>query len=188
MNKNKQKSYNVAVLGLLTAVTFILINTPFGTIPFGPISVTIAHLPILIATLMFGLKEGLVIALVFGLTSMARAFYAPQGVLDPLFMNPLISVLPRLMIPITTHYTYILLGKLNKYIKTSAAVIVGNLTNTFFVFLAIYLFVRPTFEAAMGMDAIPAIIAIVSSIAFFETLFAVLITVPIVLRIRVKGK
>lgn len=185
MNKSRERNFNIAILGLLTAIMIIMMLTPFGTLSFGIISITIAHIPILLATLMLGLKEGLIMALIFGLMSMSKAIMAPEGILDPLFQNPLISIVPRMMIPITTYYTSKLLSKTNKYVATTLSVIVGNLTNTFFVYFSMYLFVKDQFEALMGKSAMTAILGLVSTSTLIKTVIVVLITVPIVLRVKV---
>ena len=185
MNRSRERNYRIAILGLLTAIMLIMMVTPFGTLNFGIISITIAHIPILLATLMLGLKEGLIMALIFGSLSMLKAITAPEGILDPLFQNPLISIAPRLMIPITTHYTAKALSKLDNIIKTTIAVIVGNLTNTFFVYLSMYLFVKDQFEAISGKSAITTILGLVSTSTLIKTVIVVIITVPIVLRVKV---
>lgn len=188
MNKSRERNYNIAILGLLTAIMLIMMLTPFGTLSFGVISITIAHIPILLATLMLGLKEGLTMAFIFGTLSMLKAITAPEALLDPLFQNPLISIVPRLMIPITTYYTAKLFSKANNIIKTTIAVIVGNLTNTFFVYLSMYLFVKDQFEAISGKSAITTILSLISTSTLIKTVIVVLITVPIVLRIKIKPK
>lgn len=177
-----------------------MLYTPLGTINFGFISITVAHIPILVATIMFGLKQGLALSLIFGLTTMWIAITAPQGILDPLFQNPLVSILPRLLIPVATHFTYRGLERLNernsdnKLIKrlsdktgrTTIAVTMGNLANTFFVYLAIYLFVRDRFEALTGQSALTLILSLISSATLIQTLIIIFISVPIITRIKIK--
>ncbi len=68
------------------------------------------------------------------------------------------------------------------------ASIVGNLSNTFFVFLSLYLLVGDKIEAIFNKSALTVIFEIISAVAFFETLFVVLITVPIVTRINLNKK
>ena len=179
----------------------VMIYTPLGTISFGMISITVAHIPILIATMMFGLKQGLVLSLIFGSLSMWIAITAPMGIIDPLFQNPLISILPRLLIPVATHFTFVGLKNLNSKISESnnifkkftsetgratIAAVIGNLANTFFVYLAIYLFVKDKFEALTGENALTLIVSLISSVTLIQTLIIVFITVPIVTRIKIK--
>ena len=56
------------------------------------------HGVVIIGAILEGPVVGLGIGLIFGLFSMLQAAVAPTGVLDPLFVNPLLSVLPRLFI------------------------------------------------------------------------------------------
>lgn len=185
MKNQRSKNYEIAVLGLLTAIMIIMGVTPLGTISFGTVSITIAHIPILLATLMLGFHYGFTLALIFGVFSMTKAYLAPAGILDPLFQNPLISILPRLMIPIMTFLSYKLLKNLNQTIRVGISVVVGNLTNTFFVYLSMYLFVKDKFENLMDRSAISAIIGLVSTSTLIKTIVVVIITVPIVMRIKI---
>lgn len=179
----------------------VMMFTPLGTISFLFISITIAHIPVLIATIMFGLKSGLVLSLLFGGMSMWIAITAPVGILDPLFQNPLISILPRLLIPVATHYTYVGLTSLNEKVSETnkivkgmsnptgraiISVVVGNLANTFFVYLCIYLFVKERFEQLSGQSALSLIISLISSATLIQTLIIVFISVPVITRIKVK--
>lgn len=176
----KQDNFKLTIISLMIAVTLVMVMTSLGTISFGIISVTIAHIPILITAIVIGLKEGLIVAFAFGLFSMIRAITAPLGILDPLFANPAISILPRLMIPITTYFLYKYLSKINDTLGTIVAVALGNLTNTFFVYFSMFLFMRARVEEAMGKDFKTVIIGLVSTSTAIKTVLVVIITVPIV--------
>ena len=91
---------------MLISITIVMMLTPIGTIRLPIVSVTIAHIPTLIATLVIGLKAGIILDIAFGVTSMIMALTMATAPFDLLFINPLISVLPRAFIPITTYFTY----------------------------------------------------------------------------------
>lgn len=80
----------VVVLGLVPNLGFITIN------PF--VGFTIIHIPILIGGYYGGRRVGGFLGTVFGLMSLFVAFTRPTGALDPIFTNPLVSVLPRFLI------------------------------------------------------------------------------------------
>lgn len=185
MKEKQNKNRRLAFLGLLTAITFIMIYTPLGTISIGPVSITIAHIPVLIATIMLGFEEGLIMGLVFGLTTMSKALISPMGILDPLFQNPLVSVLPRLMIPVITYVVYTLMAKANKTLRSLSAIVAGNLANTLFVGLALYFIVGGQLEAIIQQDALTVVLSIVSAAAIPETIGVSLITLPIVSRLKI---
>jgi uncharacterized membrane protein len=132
-----RKSVITAVLG---GITILLGLTHWGFIPwFGGISLTIMHVPVIIGAILEGPIVGLGIGLIFGLFSMLQAAIAPTGVLDPLFVNPLLAVLPRLFIgPVA----WLVWSALKKWPVPGLIVsgIAGSLTNTVLVLGALGLF------------------------------------------------
>ncbi|MBS6475842.1 MAG: ECF transporter S component [Clostridiales bacterium] len=95
----KRTVLNIVITGLFVALmgimSFLLPN--IGFIPLGVVSVSLVHLPVVVGAIVCGWKEGLILSLAFGLMSWIRS-YMPMGAADVLFQNPLIAVLPRLMI------------------------------------------------------------------------------------------
>jgi uncharacterized membrane protein len=85
----------VIVLGLVPNLGFISIN------PF--VGFTIIHIPILIGGYFGGRKVGGFLGALFGVLSLYVAFTRPVGALDPIFTNPLVSVLPRFLIGYFAH-------------------------------------------------------------------------------------
>ncbi|MBN1264201.1 MAG: ECF transporter S component [Anaerolineales bacterium] len=89
----------VVITALMAAVTVVLGWTHWGFIPwFGGVSLTIMHIPVVIAAVLVGPVSGLGVGLVFGIFSMIQAAVAPTGPTDVWFTNPLLSVVPRLFI------------------------------------------------------------------------------------------
>jgi len=90
------------------------------------------HIPVILGAVLEGPVVGLVIGLIFGVSSMLRAAIAPASPLDPAFTNPLISVLPRLFIgPIA----WLVWSGLKRWpvIGLIGAGIAGSATNTILV-------------------------------------------------------
>ncbi len=89
----------IATAGILSAVAIVLGITHLGFIPwFSGASITVMHVPVIIGALLEGPLVGAFIGLLFGLFSLLQAAIAPTGPVDVAFVNPLISVLPRLLI------------------------------------------------------------------------------------------
>ncbi|HRU29430.1 MAG TPA: ECF transporter S component, partial [Treponema sp.] len=89
----------IAVAGVLSAIAIVLGVTRLGFIPwFSGASVTILQVPVIIGAVLEGPLVGFIIGLLFGLSSLLQAAIAPTGPVDVAFTNPLISVLPRLLI------------------------------------------------------------------------------------------
>ena len=119
-NKNfyeKQKRNRMlAGTAALCALTVIFSFTRLGMIPwFSGASITICHIPAILATIVGG---------VFGISSLILA--ATQGTgLDVFFVNPLVSVLPRLTLPVVVYFLNKLFLKLSKVSKFPYIVGVG---------------------------------------------------------------
>lgn len=89
----------IAVAGVLSAIAIVLGVTRLGFIPwFSGASVTILQVPVIIGAVLEGPLVGFIIGLLFGLSSLLQAAIAPTGPVDVAFTNPLISVVPRLLI------------------------------------------------------------------------------------------
>ncbi|WP_319478260.1 ECF transporter S component [Marispirochaeta aestuarii] len=89
----------LVITGALGALSIVLSLTPLGFIPWvGGASLTTMHIPVIVGAIIEGPVAGAIIGGIFGIFGMIRAAIAPQGPLDPLFVNPLVSLLPRLLI------------------------------------------------------------------------------------------
>ena len=95
----------MTIVGVLGGLSIALGLTPLGFIPVGPTRATIMHIPVIIGAIMEGPVVGGLIGLIFGLSSMFQAATNPTPV-SPVFLNPLVSVLPRILIGIVAHYSY----------------------------------------------------------------------------------
>lgn len=139
----KINTRTLATNALLCGITILLGFTPLGMIPLPPplLSPTTVHIPVLIATLYLGYKSGLVVAICFGLVSFLRALQAPVG-MSVFFINPLIAILPRLMIPTIAYLSYHGFKKIirNNYICLVLAAALGSFANTIFTLSSIFIF------------------------------------------------
>ena len=100
MNPKPRTRAQKVLLLIMIAIEIFLTVFGFGFFTVGRISFTILHIPVIIATIMIGLPEGLLLSALFGFSSMITVYLRTVGPLDQLFRNPLLSVLPRLLIPI----------------------------------------------------------------------------------------
>jgi len=104
----KGKTLNVrkmAIIGILGSISIILGMTPLGFIPVGPTRATIMHIPVIIGAILEGPVVGGIVGLIFGLFSIFQAVTNPTPV-SFVFLNPLVSVVPRILIGITAYYVY----------------------------------------------------------------------------------
>jgi uncharacterized membrane protein len=103
----------LVVTAVLGALTIVLTVSPIGGyIPVGPTMATILHVPVIIAAILEGPLVGGLVGLIFGGFSCARAWVSPMVPTDYFFRNPLVSVLPRVLIGIVAYFVYAGLKKL----------------------------------------------------------------------------
>ena len=129
----QSRTRKIVVTAVLSAITIVLGLLPFGGyIPFAGISITILTIPVIIGAILEGPVVGVGIGLIFGLTSMYQAATAPKSPLDPLFVNPLLSVLPRMLIGPVAWLVWSALKRF-KVVGLIAAGFLGSYSNTVFV-------------------------------------------------------
>jgi uncharacterized membrane protein len=95
----QDRTRKIVIAGILGAISIFLGITKWGFLPWvGGASITIMTVPVVIGAVLEGPVVGLAIGLIFGVFSLIQAAAAPNGPIDVLFTNPLVSVLPRLFI------------------------------------------------------------------------------------------
>ena len=149
----KRQLTNFVLLALFVALIVLLGFTPLGLIPLGFINVTILCVPVVVGTLYMGWKNGLILGLAFGLTSFISALIKPSTLVGTLMGAPpllvaVMSILPRLCVPLAAWGVYSLLRKKQEHVAVMAASVVGSLTNT-----VLYLGLMLLFYIICGIDA-----------------------------------
>ncbi len=144
--KNRKLVSDIALDGLFIAIIAILTFVPYiGFIPLGFVSVTIIHIPVILGAIVFGWKRGALYGTAFGLASLIQATQQPAGTLDAAFVNPVISVLPRLLFGIVSGLLASVLFKIVPDKKTNRLLIslvafISTAFHTTFVFFALGIF------------------------------------------------
>lgn len=180
IRRNTTRAIFMAIIILQDLVPF------FGNIPLGPLSITTLHVTVILAAIILGPGEGAIIGGTWGVLTWVRAFVAPTSPLAPLvFTNPLVAILPRVMIGVVAGYLFRLVLRYSHSERVAAilAAAVGTLTNTGLVLGLIYLFYRtPAVAQAYGVDVshlLPALLAIMATNGLAELVLAVIV-VPLV--------
>ncbi len=137
----------MTIIGMLCAISIIMSLTPIGYIPINPVmNLTIMHIPVIIGAIVEGPLAGMFIGFIFGATSLLKALTAPT-ITNFISLNPLVSILPRMLIGVVSYYSYILINNMinkimarksdedikNSKIKIVPAAltgVIGTLTNT----------------------------------------------------------
>jgi uncharacterized membrane protein len=98
---------DIAIAGVLSAISVLLAVTRLGFIPFiAGTAITVMHVPVVIGAIVSGPGVATLIGLVFGVSSMILASVAPTGPGDVFFTDPIVSVIPRLLIGVAAWGAY----------------------------------------------------------------------------------
>lgn len=156
----------MAIIGVLSAISIMLSMTPLGFIPLGPVNATIMHIPVIIGAVLEGPLVGITVGLIFGATSLFRALTMPT-ITSFALINPLVSILPRVLIGIVAYYVYKLTIKLTKNACVSGWItgVIGSLVNTIGVLGMIYILYGARYAEALGKSASAAKTLILTLIA-----------------------
>ena len=105
--RKKVNVKRMTIISLLSAISIMLSMIPqVGYIQIGPVAITTMCIPVIIGGIMEGPIAGASIGFIFGITSMFRALMGLGGVTGFVFMNPLVSVLPRILIGVAAYYSF----------------------------------------------------------------------------------
>lgn len=103
----------IILIGTLSMITLLLGMTPLGFIPIGPTRATVMHIPVIIGSILYGPLVGGFLGLIFGISSLITSYITP-GIVAFVFLNPLISILPRILLGVGTAYLYKWISKVDK--------------------------------------------------------------------------
>jgi uncharacterized membrane protein len=131
----------IVVAGALGAVSIALVLLNLGFITwFAGASITVLHVPVIIGAVLEGPVVGMAVGAIFGLTALIKAATAPQGPIDLFFVNPLISVLPRILLGLAAWAFFrAFMGRMTGIAATVAGV-AGSITHSVLVLGALVLF------------------------------------------------
>lgn len=135
--KDTRRFVLAAIFCAIIIVFTLVPNT--GYISTGVVEITTLHIPVILGAVFLGWKYGALLGGVWGITCMLRAFTNPLWVM---FTNPLISVLPRILVGMIAGLLFSGLKKTRKNIRLSGGVAAAGatLTNTVLVLSAIFVF------------------------------------------------
>ena len=180
MGKNSSKK--IAFYGVMAGLMFVflLIETYVFTAFFGNFTPAILTLPLAVALSLFNEKRGMWVGgTIFGCCS----FFLAIIISNVIFLNPLVSILPRVFIGCTAFLVYWVSSKLFKNSKSefvkdvlpcSLAGVFGILTNT-----VCTIFMMWVFNAA----AIAMVFTVIISINFVAEVVGAALLAPIYVRI-----
>lgn len=189
--KKTVNTKQMVITAVLSAIIVIMGYTPLGLIPLPGMTATILHTPVAIGAILYGPKVGLILGTVMGFTTLSKAILAPVSPLDPLFMNPLVSVLPRALMGLITAYVFIGITRLVKSsgISVGIAAIIASVANTVLTLGSLVLVYANKLEVILEQLQIPGtvmafIMGIIATNGIAEAIITTMLVVPIVLGLK----
>ncbi|GFI05093.1 MAG: ECF transporter S component [Lachnospiraceae bacterium] len=177
-----EKTYELVLTALFTAIIIIMAFTPLGYIPLVVINATVIHIPVILGALFLGPKKGAFLGFVFGLTSFInntfKAATASAFVFSPVlaanmvgvsgvFKSMYICFVPRILVGIVPYFVYILIRNLLKSEQKVWRVVI-NAAAAVILFISVRAFVNNLIEGAGALAGTVA--GLVSGIALFVIL------------------
>ncbi|MBJ0557492.1 ECF transporter S component [Enterococcus faecium] len=154
---SRNKTFRLVLRAILLAIIIVQAMVPWlRFIPLGFISLTIIHITVIIAAVVLGPKDGMVIGLFWGIATIVRAYAMPTTPFDTLvFTNPIISVVPRVLVGLVAGLVFHWIYQKNKSITISSAFagVLGSLVNTVLVLGFMGLFYTGATADAYGVDS-----------------------------------
>lgn len=151
--EKKEKTTHEIVSGMTLDAVFIAIILlmtfvpSLGYIPVTPfVSLTLLHVPVLLGAALGGWKKGLMLGLIFGISSYMQALSSAG--FNALFAYPWVAIPPRVLFGLCAGIVFSLLGKASKkkafglYLALACALL--TMLHTGLVFLDLYVFYPDT--------------------------------------------
>lgn len=187
--KLHNSTYRLVLTALFVALVILFGLTPVGLISLGFINVTLLCIPVIVGTLILGLKTGLLLGACFGLVSflsmLGVSLTRPSALAAELFsangfLAAVMCFVPRLAVPAVAWGVYKLAAKKAERSRRALpfAAAAGSIANTI-----LYLGMMLLFYVICGLDAsaILGLIAGTGAIAgVSEAVVAALIVTPVV--------
>lgn len=184
-----KKTKNLTYLAFFIALETVMVLVPFlGFVPIGPLRATTLHIPVIIAAITLGRKDGCFVGLVFGLLSLINNTINPtvtSFVFSPFIsgnlMSAFIAIVPRVMIGFVAATVYDHL-KDKEVIAMALGSFLGALTNTILVLGGIFLLFGSQYATAIGRSyasLLPYFISIITTQSILEAIVGTIISVAV---------
>lgn len=175
---------DMTLLGLMSAIIIVMLAIPgLGYIPLPFMNATLVHIPVIILAIVKGPKLGAVIGGVFGISSLLNALIRPN-ITSFIFINPLVSVLPRILIGLITGLIAEALRnkKWNYNLQNLIPAGIGSMVNTIGVLGMIYILYAKDYlqvTGKVGKSAFSVIGYIAATHGVVEMIVSMIIATPI---------
>lgn len=180
-----EKTYELVLTALFTAIIVIMAFTPLGYIPLVVINATIIHIPVILGALFLGPKKGAFLGFVFGLTSFInntfKAATASAFVFSPvlaynavgvsgIFKSLYICFVPRILVGIAPYFVWLLIRRIVRG-ENKAGKMMVDLIASVILFVSVRAFVMRLFPETLSA-VVCTVIGLAAGVALMAALTA----------------
>lgn len=194
--KSKQKTKNMVLLALFGCIEIVLMLTPLGYIPIGPVRATTLHIPVILAGVLMGPGAGSVVGLIFGISSVIVNTLTPtvtSFVFSPFYSvgefhgglaSLVIALGPRILLGWLSGVMFNLMMKATKKVNASLlfSALISTFLHTTLVMLGIYFFFGSAYAAVKGV-ALSGLAALLLGVVMTNGIMEMVIGALIVLAV-----
>ena len=181
------KTSELVLTSLFTAIIIIMAFTPLGYIPLVVINATIIHIPVILGSLFCGPKKGAFLGFVFGFTSFIKNTIMPSSlsafVFSPvlassvvgtagIFKSLFICFVPRILVGVLPYFVYMLIKKALSSESKKLWGIILNLAVCVLLGFGLHAFIAKMSDGNMAESVNLIISIIVAAVIFVVLQFA----------------
>lgn len=189
MSKTFNNTRKLTFLGVMLALTIAFVA--ITAIPTASASMALLiFIPTIVTGILFGPKEGALMGFAAGVVTLLRGLLAPLSPFDLLFINPLVSVLPRVFIGVVASFVYRGLKYALKSVAQGDKIAIllagasGAITNTALVMTMLYVVYAARVVEMVGANFRVFLVAVITSNAILEAVVAAILTLPVVVAFK----
>ena len=197
MNKSRRKTKFLVLLTMFCSIQVVLMLTPLGYIPIGPVRATTMHIPVILAGILLGVKGGAITGLVFGISSVITNTIMPtitSFVFTPFYslgdyhgnlMSLVIAIGPRVLLGVLAAFIYKWFKNKElqvRLIGSGLTALVCTMIHSILLLGMIYLFFGPSYAQAKGVEAsalFGLLLTIITTNSILEAVLATVIITPL---------
>lgn len=179
----RQKSSTIAKVSIFFAIMLVIhfISTLVFNIWPVPIKPTLVHIPVIIASIIYGPQIGSILGLLMGIISVITntVILLPTSYLFSPFVDHgniyslIIAIVPRVLIGFVPYFVYKILSNRVGLVLSG---LLGSLTNTVFVLGGIFIF----FSSVFGGNIKALLAGVVSTNAIAEMVISAIVVTAII--------
>lgn len=198
-----KKVRRIVLLSMFVGIELVLMTTPLGFVPIGPIKATTLHIPVIVLSILLGVKEGAILGAVFGFSSIMMSTFQPSafsfcfspfysiGELHGNFGSVIIAMVPRICIGLCSGLLYQALSKkTTEHVAIVISSISASLINTILVMSGIWLFFGRAYAQTAGFayeTFLHVIKLTICTNGLLEAILAAVVSLAIIKALKMKG-